>query len=193
MFSRDKMLRMSRKEQLAQLSPEYAALEKERGRGWNVDMELYERQRALEKPLGWRLDAVARADETFGRELRRHVQQARRTIMSTFPSVSGPDPVLVEGTLAAACGKSTEEHEAMLRRLAGVRKVADIGDATTTDERLRCLRASVLELLQVQRYAFHLEVQYYEGEADRLCDNVSRMLAVLAPLLTLGALNILCN
>ena len=68
-------------------------------------------------------------------------------------------------------------------------KVVYICGASTTDERLRCLRATVLELLQVQRYAFHLEVQYYEGEADGLCENTSRMLAVLAPLLTLGELN----
>ena len=57
--------------------------------------------------------------------------------------------------------------------------------ASTTDERLRCLRA---KLLQVQRYAFLLELQSNQGETDRLCDIESRMLVVLAPLLTLGEL-----
>ena len=48
--------------------------------------------------------------------------------------------------------------------------------------------ATSLELLQVQRYAFLLELQSNQGETDRLCDNASRMLVVLAPLLTLGEL-----
>ena len=93
------LLRAWRRDQLARLSPKYAALEKERERGRKADIGTplsSESQRALAKPLGWRLDAVARADENFGRELRRHLQQARRNIMSTFPSVFGPDPVLVE-------------------------------------------------------------------------------------------------
>ena len=83
-----------------------------------VDMELCERQRALVRPLEWGLDTVARADEPFGRELHRCLQQTRRNVMSTSPSVFGPD-----ATLATAWGRSTQEkREVMLRRLAGVRK-----------------------------------------------------------------------
>ena len=97
------------------------------------------------------------------RELRQRLQQGRRSVMSAFPSIFGPDPVLIEATLAGACGKEAQEHEALLMR-SSVRKVRSLADATTPDERLRCLRTTVLELLQVQRYALHLDLLFRHVE-----------------------------